>query len=222
MRVSSIRPARRRQSNETMREVNKHINQIPMPNRIRTSIWSSLHKPIIGVPSGHIMTNQNPRSLRHGGRRKVHRGEVEGEVKWIEESAGFEVLERGERVGNRNRRCERVERRRIGGGSVVGHCGGEKGAEGFEGWEEGWVGGLYMRSKSHGDGVEYPLMILKNQMCELVLLPNSICLFWPEVGPSISMSINGELLDNFCFLLFCSLSNLILFSWLIIYLFIVN
>ena len=64
MLMSSISPTRRRQSNQTMREIHKHINQVPMPNPVRIRITPPLNPLIIRIPSRHIMAHQNPRPSR--------------------------------------------------------------------------------------------------------------------------------------------------------------
>lgn len=64
MQVCSINPTRRRQSNQTMRKIHKHIHQIPMPNGISIRVIPTLHPLIITIPTSHIMTDQQSRPHR--------------------------------------------------------------------------------------------------------------------------------------------------------------
>lgn len=83
MSMCSISPARRRKSHQIMREVNENVDQVPMPNGVGVGIGPTLHKPIISVPSRHIMADQNPRPPRQGqvgAGRELHRRLVEREV----------------------------------------------------------------------------------------------------------------------------------------------
>lgn len=118
--VSSIGPARWRKRHQVMREVNKDIDQIPMPYRKRLGVCPALHELVIRVPSRHVMADQIPRPLRQtGGGRQLHAGLVERVMERLEVSSGLQFLERLQRVGDRNRRLQRIKRRRgIGGGTV--------------------------------------------------------------------------------------------------------
>lgn len=102
--VSGISPARRRQRHQIMREVNKNVDQIPMPYRKRPLLRPALHELVVGVPSRHVMANQIPPPLRQGGGRQLHGSSIEWVVERLEVSTGLQFVERLERVGHGNRR----------------------------------------------------------------------------------------------------------------------
>lgn len=174
MPMSSISPARRRQSHQIMRKVNENIYQIPMPYGIRIRVRPALDKFIIRIPSRHVMANQNPRPLRQfrvtvSGGRQLHRRLIKRVMERLEVGPGLQFLERLERVRDRNCGHCGIERGRWVGGRwrpFLGVAGGgvfhnfvEEWAEALQGGEGFGVVGFYISKEGHRScgGEETPL-----------------------------------------------------------------
>lgn len=94
MSVSSVGPTRRRKSDERVREVDKNIHQVPIPDGETVVVSTSLYPLVVDVASFHVMTNQEPRSFRQTADVRPERdgGAVKGEMKGIEVRARLQVL----------------------------------------------------------------------------------------------------------------------------------
>ena len=105
MAMSSVSPARRRESNQTVRKVHKHIDQMPMPNGISIRVGPTLHPLVIQVPPSHVMAHKQPSPIRH--RRPMicngNRSYVKRVVKGLEVGARLKLLEGSDWVRNGDR-----------------------------------------------------------------------------------------------------------------------
>lgn len=93
--VCRVHPTRWRDRNSIMREVNKHIHQVPVPNRESGWISTALYPFVIPVPSTHVMADKESRSGRqsNGMRWEWNGCFVKFVVEGLVIRFGFEVFE---------------------------------------------------------------------------------------------------------------------------------
>lgn len=94
MRVSSISPTWWRNRNEIMREIDEHINQMPMPDGVGVGIVTSLDPLVVDVAAGHVMADEDPGArgrVRIG--REMDGGAIEGEVEGVEVGSGEQIFQ---------------------------------------------------------------------------------------------------------------------------------
>lgn len=95
MSVSSVGPARRRKSDEKVREVDKNIHQVPVPDRETFVVSASLYPLVVNVPSFHVVTDKKPGTVRQGTDVLLSErdgGAVKREVKGVEVRPRSQVL----------------------------------------------------------------------------------------------------------------------------------
>lgn len=123
VRVSSISPTWRRNRNEIMREIDEHINQMPMPDGVGVGIGTSLDPLVVEVAAGHVMTDEDPGARgRVRIRREMDGGAIEWEVEGVEVGSGEQIFQLFDGVCDGNRGLGRIKwissssrrRRRIG------------------------------------------------------------------------------------------------------------
>jgi hypothetical protein len=114
MEVGGIDPARRRDGDKVVGEVDEDVDEVPVPDPVGVRVASALRRRVVAVPALHVVAHQDAVARRERLPCPGHGRAVEGEV---EVGGGGEVGARGERgevcdgVGDGQRRRGGVERR---------------------------------------------------------------------------------------------------------------
>jgi len=112
--VGGVDPARRREGDEVVREVDEDVDEVPVPERVGVRVGPALRRRVVAVSTLHVVADEDAAALRERRGWRRDGGPVEGEV---EVGFGGEVGARGERgevrdrVGDGRRGRRRVEGR---------------------------------------------------------------------------------------------------------------
>ena len=138
MGVGGVDPARRRQRDEVVGEVDEDVHEVPVPDGVGVGVGPALDPDVVLVPALEVVAHQKPPPRRQnpgGGGGERDGGFVEREVEGVEVRPGLEGVEGGDWVGD-------------GGGGL-------RGVEWRLPWPALFLGGPGVRLVGHGnDSVE--------------------------------------------------------------------
>lgn len=64
MEVGSIGPARRREGDEVVREVDEDVDEVPVPERVGFRVGPALRRRVVAVAALHVVAHQHAAARR--------------------------------------------------------------------------------------------------------------------------------------------------------------